>query len=98
MAVVVEILGDLTADHGQFRRMFAPFGIAQNLIERHFLTHGGKAGLVLTGAEELHGQASRFREQKIMTPRFGLEGAAEEVTEALPPVFAGRRRGIGLAF
>ena len=101
MAVVVEVLGYLTADHGQFGRVLAPFGIAQNLFERDFLTHGGESGLVLPCAEELHGQASRFREeaeQKIVASRFRLEGAAEEVTEALAPVFTGGGRRIGLAF
>ena len=39
MAVVVEILRDLLDDLGQFGRVLAPFRIAQDVIERNFLTH-----------------------------------------------------------
>ena len=61
MAVVVEILRDLLDDLGQFGRVLAPFGIAQDMIERNFLTHRGQAGFVLAGSEKGHGQSARFR-------------------------------------
>ena len=52
VAVVVQILGDLAADHGKIRRMFAPFRIAQNLLKRSFLMDCRQACLILPPPEQ----------------------------------------------
>lgn len=88
VAVIVQILRYLTRYLRQLGRMFAPLRIAQNMLERDFLPDGGQAGLVLTRTEKGHGKTTRLgieAEQKIMTPRFRLEGAAEKTAEALTP-------------
>ena len=90
MAVIVEILSDLMADNRKFGREFAPFGVAKDLLQRNFLSDGGKTGLILAGTEKFYRESARFREKaekEIVSTDLGLEGPTEEVAEAVMPVF-----------
>ncbi len=89
VAVIVEVVPDLAGHLQKLRRLIAPLGIAQYLLKRGFLMHGGKARLVLPCPEKGHDEAPRLgieTENEIMPPCFRLQRTGKKAAETLPPL------------
>ncbi len=93
---IVNVQAYLPGDAGKLGGCLAPVLVGNDLLQRHFVVHGGEAGLVLAGAEEGHQEAPLVRlkaEDKVVLACLGLDRGRKIAQEGLAPV-----RGVHMVF